>query len=462
MAQACFLIGATRSGAGKTTLTLGIMAALVRRGYRVQPFKCGPDFIDPTLHETVTGHVSYTLDLHMMGADACRDLFFQRAETADICVLEGVMGLFDGGSASTAALAKVLQIPVFLIVDAQSSAESNAAVLKGFEEFDAGLTIGGVIFNRIGSPRHRQLIEQEVERHCRTKIVGWVMRDHAFTIAERHLGLHMGSEHPLDDDNRRRLEQTIEEHLDLPVMLEMAAVPPRRPERPCGRKARSPAGNRPALRIGVADDEAFCFYYRQNFELLTAAGFDIVRFSPLHDRHLPEGLALLYFGGGYPELYAATLSANEGMRTAVRERFAAGLPIYGECGGFMYLCRHLVDQSGQRHQMTGIFPFQTTMGTRLRRLGYRTVELQRDCLLGRCGDRLYGHEFHYSDLDAGQPINDSTDPIETCYRLDNNTSEGYSVGSALGSYIHLHFANTPKVLIHLRRQLERDQPCAVK
>ncbi|MCB2214506.1 cobyrinate a,c-diamide synthase [Desulfofustis glycolicus] len=460
MAQACFIIGATHSGAGKTTLTLGIMAALVRRGYRVQPFKCGPDFIDPTLHETVTGRVSYTLDLHMMGADACRDLFFERAETADICVLEGVMGLFDGGSASTAALAKVLQVPVFLIVDAQSSAESNGAQLKGFEEFDAELTIGGVIFNRIGSPRHRQLIEQTVRQHCRTKIVGWVMRDHAFTIAERHLGLHMGSEHPLADDDRRRLEQTIEEHLDLPAMLELA-VPPRRPERSRGRKGRPPVGARPTMRIGVAEDEAFCFYYRQNFELLIAAGFDIVRFSPLHDRHLPEGVALLYFGGGYPELHAAALSANEEMRSAVRERFAAGLPIYGECGGFMYLCRQLVDQSGQLHQMTDIFPFRTTMGTRLRRLGYRTVELQQDCLLGRSGDRLFGHEFHYSDLDAGQSV-DETPPIVTCYRLDNNSSEGYSIGSALGSYVHLHFANTPKVLIHLRRQLERDQPCAVE
>jgi cobyrinic acid a,c-diamide synthase len=461
MAAVCFLIGATRSGAGKTTLTLGVMAALVRRGYRVQPFKCGPDFIDPTLHETVTGRVSYTLDLHMMGADACRELFYNQAETAEICVLEGVMGLFDGGSASTAALAKALQIPVILIVDARSSAESNAALLKGFEDFDDQLCIGGVIFNRIGSPRHRQLIEQAVIQHCRTRVIGWLPRDPAFTIAERHLGLHMGSEQPLDDEACGRLVQTVEEHLDLPAMLELGrqANPPGRAG---GRPRKQLVGSGPTLRIGVAEDEAFCFYYQQNLELFSAAGFDIVRFSPLHDRQLPAGLALLYFGGGYPELHAGALSANEQMRAAVRERFAAGLPIYGECGGFMYLCRHLVDQAGRVHEMTGIFPFQTKMGSRLRRLGYRTARLRRDCLLGCRGDYLYGHEFHYSDIDTDQAADEPAAPIETCYRLDNNSLEGYSVGSALGSYIHLHFANTPKVLSHLRRQCERDQPCAVE
>jgi cobyrinic acid a,c-diamide synthase len=454
MAEVSFLIGATRSGAGKTTLTLGIMAALVQRGYRVQPFKCGPDFIDPTLHETVTGRVSYTLDLQMMGADACRDLYFDLAETAEICVIEGVMGLFDGGPASTAALAKVLQVPVFLIVDARSSAESNAALLKGFEDFDGQLRIGGVIFNHIGSPRHRQLIEQAVVQHCRTKISGWVPRDPAFTIAERHLGLHMGREQPLDDDARSRLVQTVEEHLDLPGILELGKQTSL-PRSSDGRARNHRVGNEPAIRIGVAEDEAFCFYYRQNLELLTAAGFDIVSFSPLHDRQPPAGAALLYFGGGYPELHGTALSANEQMRKAVREHFAAGLPIYGECGGFMYLCRHLVDQSGQIHEMTGIFPFQSTMGRRLRRLGYRTIELQRDCLLGCRGDRLFGHEFHYSDIEAVQSADESAASVETCYHLDNNSLEGYSSGSALGSYIHLHFANTPKVLSHLRRRLNR-------
>ncbi len=461
MTQVSFLIGATRSGGGKTTLTLGIMAALVRRGYRVQPFKCGPDFIDPTLHETVTGRPSYTLDLHMMGGDACRNLFFDRAETAEICVIEGVMGLFDGGSASTAELAKTVQVPVFLIVDAQSSAESNAALVKGFEDFDDRLCIGGVIFNRIGSPRHRQLIEQAVMQHCRTRIVGWVPRDPCFAIAERHLGLHMGSEHPLDDEARSRLVQTVEEHLDLSAILE-SGNQTNRPRRPGGRPPRHRFGIGPKRRIGVAEDEAFCFYYHQNLELLSAAGFDLVRFSPLHDRRLPAGVALLYFGGGYPELHAAQLSANERMRAAVRQRFAAGLPIYGECGGFMYLCRNLVDQAGVMHEMTGIFPFQTTMGRRLRRLGYRTVRLRHDCLLGCCGDYLYGHEFHYSDIVADHSADEPPDLIETCYHLDNNSLEGYSVGSALGSYIHLHFANTPKVLSHLRRRLERDEPCAVE
>lgn len=450
MRARAFAIGATSSGAGKTILTLGILAALVRRGLRVQPFKCGPDFIDPSLHQVVTGVSSYNLDLRMMGPEQCRSLFFEKAETVDVVVLEGVMGLFDGGPASTAELAKLLGLPVYLVIDARSCAESAAAVLKGFETFDGDLHVAGAIFNRIGSDRHRELIERSVLQHCRTPVIGWMPRDDVFHLAQRHLGLHMGEEQSLDEEGVARLVTVVEQRLAVERLLVPVALPEM--GQPKGHAAS--ARKRRLVKIGVAEDRAFCFYYRQNFELLEKMGFVLVPFSPLQDRGLPSDLAMLYFGGGYPELYGAQLAANQSFRAAVRRLFDHGLPIYGECGGFMYLCRQLIDHQGQHHDMVGIFPFATVMGRRLRRLGYRDVTLTRTSLFGRTGDRLYGHEFHYSDLDdagAGQEI--VVDGWETCYRLDNNSLEGYTVGAALGSYVHLHFANTPEALDHLRQQL---------
>ncbi len=447
-----FIIAATKSGGGKTTLTLGIMAALVKRGLRVQPYKCGPDFIDPSLHRTVTGRDSYNLDLRMMGERCCRETFTAKSAHADVLVVEGVMGLFDGGDASTAALARSLQLPVFLIIDAQSSAESCAAVLKGFEDFDADLEIAGVIINKIGSPRHRELVESALTAHCRSRVVGYLRRDERFIIPHRHLGLHMGEEEPLDHAALQELALAVEEQLDLGLMLELGRFEAKAAvwSIPSGRND-SPPGQ--VLRLGVALDEAFCFYYPQNLELFRQAGFEIVEFSPVHDRKIPESLAMVYFGGGYPENFASSLEANQDMRNSIRELFLQGVSIYGECGGFMYLCEALTDMDGTRYEMVGIFPLQTKMNRRLRRLGYRRIELTRDCLLGNKGAELYGHEFHYSDISSDTSVCNNDALTTKLYKLDNNSCEGYSVGSAVGSYVHLHFGRTPAALRHLYAQL---------
>ncbi len=450
-----FMIGATRSGGGKTTLTIGILAALVRRGMKVQCFKCGPDFIDPTLHETVTSTVSYNLDIRMMGGQCCRDTFERKCRDCDVAVVEGVMGLFDGAEASSAALAKLLDVPVFLVIDASSCAESSAAVLKGFVDFDPELRVCGAIFNRIGSARHRELIETAVRDRCRIGYLGFMPRDDAFVIPERHLGLHMGSEKPLDGHSLGRLTDSVETNLDLDLMLNTAVPSVSRPsEQPAAAASRPAVARRSEAkaRIGVAMDEAFCFYYRQNFELLESCGFELVPFSPIRDEELPPLLEMLYFGGGYPENHAARLSANLRIRDQIRAFHADGRPIYGECGGFMYLCRTLTDMEGGCFPMAGVFPFDSALNKRLRRLGYRRVQLRAGCLLGDRGDILHGHEFHYSDIEIDQ--NGSLpDGVITLYRLDNNALEGYSVGSAVGSYIHLHFGGTPSALSHLYRKL---------
>jgi cobyrinic acid a,c-diamide synthase len=449
-----FIIAAAKSGSGKTTLTLGIVAALVKRGLEVQCFKCGPDFIDPTLHRAITSKDSYNLDVRMMGAECCRRTYVEKSRGADVVVVEGVMGLFDGGDASTAALAKLLNLPVLLVVDAASAAESAAAVVHGFQTFDPELTIRQVIFNNIGSARHRQLIENAVASNCTVDYAGFFQRNHQYRIPERHLGLHMGNEEPLGDAGLDLLIDAVESQLDLETIVsrtrkEVEILPPRTAssEPVVTRKKKT------TLRLGLAQDDAFCFYYPQNLELFEERGFEIIRFSPLHDRKLPQQLDMIYFGGGYPENHGAALSQNQAMRAEIIGAYKRNLTIYAECGGFMYLCRSLRDMDGEVYEMTGIFPFDTVMNKRLRKLGYRQVTLLKDCILGARGDLLKGHEFHYSDIDSGADSPETSKKTTRLYTLDNNSHEGYSVGSALGSYVHLHFGDSVSAIDHIHKSI---------
>jgi len=437
-----FIIAATRSGSGKTLLSLGIMAALVRRGLKVGPFKCGPDFIDPTLHRLVVASDSDNLDLFMMGEECCRRIFDRNAAGVDVRVVEGVMGLFDGGEASTAALAKSLDLPVLLVVDARSAAESVAAVVKGFEVYDGTIRLCGVILNQIGSERHVALISKALATSCSTPLLGAFPRDRQFSMPERHLGLYMGEERPLSDEQLDRLAAAVEEHVDIPQLLAATGCPV-----PADREAGAPAAPlAKRLRLAVARDAAFCFYYRENLELLTAAGFDLVFFSPLSDTALPLDTAAVYLGGGYPELHAARLAANGMMKAALRQWVEEGGPLYCECGGLMYMAEELADSGGGSFPMVGIFPLKMIMRPRFSRLGYRRVRLLRDCLLGRRGSELYGHEFHYSEP-AGTPPD-----LECVYELEDGRREGYACRNAIGSYVHLHFGRTAGALEWLYQQ----------
>jgi cobyrinic acid a,c-diamide synthase len=428
------------SGCGKTTLTLGIMAALKFRGLVVQPFKCGPDFIDPSLHSMVTGHISSNLDLRMCGPDFCRDIFQRRlaghepAPAGTVAVVEGVMGLFDGGAASSAALALALDLPVVLVIDASSAAESAAAVLKGFEVYDPSVRIAGVIFNRVGSPYHRELIQEAVRKSCQAKILGFFPRDIRFEIPDRHLGLYMGDESPLDTRQLQELAATIETHIDLDALLSLApgkistSIP--------GPVASPPISRAGSLKLAVARDLPFCFYYEDNLDMLQKAGFELRLFSPLHDQELPADMDALYLGGGYPELHAEALSQNAAMREAIAAWAAAGGVIHAECGGFMYLCEELIDLEGKAHAMAGVFPARVRMRSRLSSLGYRQARLTKDCLWGKKGEMLHGHEFHYSVAEWLAP------EIETLYQLENGRTEGFRINNTVGGYIHLHFGRT--------------------
>jgi cobyrinic acid a,c-diamide synthase len=447
------VIAGTHSGAGKTTITLGLMAALAARGYTVAPFKVGPDFIDPGHHSRVTGRVSRNLDGWMLSKAYNLASFARHSDGADIAVVEGVMGLFDGcdgrsEDGSTAQMAKWLGLPVVLVVGARSMARSAAALVQGFEGFDKALGFAGVLFNHVGSDRHLDYLNAALEGHVRMPVLGGLLRDESIAIPERHLGLVTREDHDLPQERQRRLADWMERQLDVPTLLR------RLPEIDTREKVFTPARATDAgkVRIGVARDAAFCFYYADNLELLTAAGAELVFFSPLRDERLPEGLAGLYFGGGYPELHARALADNRGLRDEIRQMSARNMPIYGECGGFMYLGREMGDTEANVFPMTGCLPHATRMLTRLKALGYREVIQAQATVLGPAGQVMRGHEFHYSSL-ADAPGCQRTGTSGGVYRMTDRAgletaAEGFCVNQTLGSYVHIHFGSCPQIADH--------------
>jgi cobyrinic acid a,c-diamide synthase len=438
------IVAGTKSGCGKTTISLGLMAALTRRGLKVAPFKIGPDFIDPGHHTRVTGSVSRNLDGWMLSKDYNLELFRRYGAYADIAIVEGVMGLFDGydgksEAGSSAQMAKWLHLPVVLMVDAGSMARSAAAIVSGFERFDEDLTFAGVIFNNLGSDRHLRYLTDALVDNVQMTCLGGIQRSEAIAIPERHLGLVTQQDHVLTPDNLNTLANLIEETIDLDNLLtnlpdiSLPDGPARKPE----------SNGTPCVRIGIAWDNAFCFYYRDNFDLLEENGAELIFFSPMSDPQLPPNIDGLYFGGGYPELNAAQLEANASLKAEIKRSCMSGMPIYGECGGFMYLCNQIEDQEGNRYAMTDCFPFSTKMFPRLKALGYREVVLTADTIIGKTGQRIRGHEFHYSELENQIP------EMNTVYRISDRTGlnkppDGYLVQRTLGSYNHLHFGSQPQ------------------
>ncbi len=429
-----FIVSGTSSGSGKTTVTLGLMAAFRKQGLSVQPFKCGPDFIDPGLHRLVTGRVSRNLDLWMAGESFSRATFARNSRGADLAVIEGVMGMFDGGVSSSGSLASALGVPTILVLDVRSMAESAAAIVKGFETLRPEAAPRGVILNRIASDRHLLLVREAIRSHCRAEVLGCLPRSLDFAIPSRHLGLFTGDEAPIGPEAIGLLADTVIEHVDLAKILNLAKETsetdcpdlPVAPERLC--------------RIGVARDQAFCFYYEDNFDLLMEAGAELVFFSPLTDERLPENLDGIYLGGGYPELHARQLRDNLSMRAALREWIERDGPVYAECGGFMYLTEGIEGQDGEFCPMVGAFPVKAKMQDKRASLGYREVKTEAESCFGPPGTILRGHEFHYSTIEE-MPAH-----IGRIYSVNNGAREGYSYRNTLGGYLHLHFGSAPSAV----------------
>lgn len=431
------IVAGTSSGVGKTTIATGIAGALRARGLRVQPFKTGPDYIDPTYLARAAGRPCRNLDTWMLTDDTVRELFTRAATQADVALVEGVMGLFDGandGTGSAAHLARLLGLPVVLVIDARAMAQSAAAIVLGFQRYDPDVRIAGVVLNRVASQRHAAVCGDAITARTGLPILGAIPRSEEAAIPERHLGLVPDVETPAADrwfDGLARLAST---HLDLDAMLALAtpieAIEVPQPVFPASVAP-------PRARIAIARDAAFHFYYQDSLDLLEAHGAELRPFSPLADAALPECDAV-YIGGGFPELFAADLARNEAMRAAVRDAAVRGLPVYGECGGLMYLGGGIADFEGVRHPMVGLVPAESVMqGSRLT-LGYREVESCGTPLLP-AGERMRGHEFHWSGLAA--PPTDA----DAAYRVidQGGRADGYRAGSVTATYVHTHLATRP-------------------
>ena len=437
------IIAGTHSGVGKTTVTLALLAALKHRGRLVQAFKAGPDFIDPGHHSAATGRPSRNLDGWMLGEVVNRTIFMHASADADISIIEGMMGLFDGSSAvnekgSTAELAKQLAAPVLLVVDGSAMARSAAAMVSGYAKFDPALRVAGVLFNRVSSEEHYKLLKEAVEQETDVVVTGYLRPDQAMTISDRHLGLVTAMEQGRGE-LYGRLAKAATETVDLDRLEAMA--------RSCGEfTAAVPQpvmrNNSRTVRIGVAQDLAFCFYYADNLELLEVAGGELVKFSPLNDQVLPD-VDLLYLGGGYPELYGEKLAGNVAMRKAIRSFAERGGAIYAECGGMMYLTQAIRDFAGTSHEMVGLFPAEAVMRQPGLTLGYRTVELTQDCILGTSGTTARGHEFHYSTLAPRGSLAYACALSDA--RGESKGQDGLAKGNVLALYTHLHFASQPEI-----------------
>jgi cobyrinic acid a,c-diamide synthase len=455
------LISADRSSSGKTTISIGLMAALVSRGYRVQPFKVALDYIDSSYHTEITGRFCRNLDGYLMNKNEILDIYTHACEAeghTDIVIIEGVRGLYEGFESlsdlgSTAQIAKILNCPVILVINAQSITRSSAALVNGYKNFDPDVKIAGVILNNIGSRRHAEKAKEAIEYYTGVSVIGIIPRDPEMQISMRHLGLMPALE------GRRRLgdgvfearlmgiEEIINKGIDIDCILKIAssAKPLKIPENTIF----SPTFNERECKpkIGIAMDEAFNFYYRDNIDLLKLAGAEIVYFSPIKDPVLPK-VDGLYIGGGYPELFAAELEDNESMRQDIKIASSEGMPIYAECGGLMYLSKKIstgIPGIGTYHDtsipestysMVGALPGHTIMG-QTRVVSYNIGTLERDCIIGKKGDSFKGHEFHHSEI---VEIPENAEFAITLSRGTGikNDRDGLIYKNTLGSYAHLH------------------------
>lgn len=441
MTKAVMITG-THSGVGKTTVSLGLMAALTRRGMSVQPFKVGPDFIDPSHHTAISGNPSMNLDSYIMGTKGvCRT--FAKYQNSDISIIEGVMGLYDGIEstkiASSAHVAKTLGIPVLLVINVHGMSRSAAAVVKGYQMLDPDVNIAGLVLNMVGSPRHRKLVEDALRAEgIDIPVIGSLPSNRELTLPSRHLGLYMAHEQMQDYD---KLADFIDANVDMNALLEISSIPdiPKNitinEDEDKNRNKEIDMEKRFNVTIGVAMDGAFCFYYQEMLDELEKLGAKLAFFSPLSD-DLPD-IDGLILGGGYPELFLDKLSSGRAL-TDIRKAAQDGMPVYAECGGLMYLGKSL-EVKGKTYEMAGVLDARSSMVGRFQALGYTEAEVVCDNPLSLKGQVIRGHEFHYSvtecDRDArfaysmnrGKGIEDAKD--------------GLMVYNTLAGYMHTHPAS---------------------
>lgn len=438
------VIAGLKGGSGKTTLSIGLVGALRKRGHNVAAFKKGPDYIDAGWLASASGAPCHNLDPYLIGKNRIAASFTTHASGADFAVIEGNRGLFDGmdssGSMSTSVVARELKTPVVLIVDCTKATRSIAAILKGVENFERGLKLGGFVLNHVAGKRHEAVIRESIEKYLRPPVLGALPRLKDLRMPERHMGLTPQQEHPEVDDAIAWATELVEKHVDIDALIKIAAKAPAlstqaEPALP------APRGKRP--RIGVIVDSAFQFYYPENFDSLERRGAELVRLSALTDRALPS-LDALYIGGGFPETHAIALSENRSFRRSLKAAAQSGLPVYAECGGLIYMGRKL-KMEGKSYPMAGVLPIDFELRRRPQAHGYTALKVSKANPFLKRGLELKGHEFHYSKVTRV----DTGDGVSFAYRMLRGEGiadgmDGLMFKNVLATYTHIHALGFPE------------------
>lgn len=444
-----FVLAGTNSGVGKTTITLGLLNGFKRRGVDVQPFKSGPDYIDPAFHTFVTGNVSRNLDAWLLPEMAIKNLMNKSGAGKALSIIEGVMGFYDGHTVhkrkgSTAHLSKIVEAPVVLILNGSGISTSAAAIVHGFKSFDPEVNVAGVILNMVNSERHYDILKDAIETFTGVKCYGYLKKNLDMNLSSRHLGLIPSYEVDQLREKIDLISDMMDESIDFDGLLALGQSAP-----VLRSSALMPHKQFSDLKIGVPKDKAFNFYYQDNLDLLETLGAELIYFSPMYDEEVPLGLDGLYIGGGFPEVFAKTLSDNTSMLSSMRRFVESERPVYAECGGLMYMCHKIVDLEGKAFEMVGILPNETLMTKRLQHFGYVDVSLGQDALIGKKGMTFMAHEFHRSKvIDMEQDIKS--------YIVEKNKGDGdikkwqcgYSYKNFLGGYAHVHFYNNLEIPVH--------------
>ncbi|TCK98651.1 cobyrinic acid a,c-diamide synthase [Natranaerovirga hydrolytica] len=459
MNQPRIMIAGTSSNVGKTTITMGLLAAIGKRQV-VQGYKVGPDYIDPSYHTYITKRNCRNLDGYLMDDITIKTLFVKHMHQADIGIIEGVMGLYDGVGTdkdigSSASIAKTLSCPVVLVVDGSGVSTSVAAIVKGFADFDKDVDIQGIILNKVNTKRHYELLKTAIEQYTHVTCYGYLPKNNIEKIQSRHLGLIPSIEMKNLDEKTEQLRNEVEKTIDVEGIINLANKHqqtiniPKQPDIP----------QVDTVHIGVAYDEGFHFYYKDNLELLESMGATLHYFSPIRDTHLPEQLDLLYFGGGFPEVFAKALERNVAIKEEILKRLDQGIPYFAECGGLMYLNKELIDLEGNKYEMVGWFDGQCRMTKRLQRFGYKTLTLKEDTLLGPKGTEVNIHEFHHSEAVAINAKKVYDLKKERDGQIVNEYECGYCKGNGVAGYPHIHFYSNLQIPVNLLKaamQISRD------
>lgn len=448
------VIAGTGSGVGKTTISLGIMKALVNRGKSVQPFKVGPDYIDPSYHKYVTGRPSRNLDSYMLDEDQVKYVYSQASKSTDISIIEGVMGLYDGlgidiNKHSTSQIAKTLKAPLILVLDAKAMGASAAAMVLGYKQLDKNVDIVGVIANNVRTKRHYEIVKASIEKYCSLEVLGYLPPDDEISLESRQLGLVPSQEMENLDKKIDRIGQLVEEYVDVDRIIELSESEAVTSSFELSMFVEDPDVLDLARdkRMAVAYDKAFNFYYPSNIELLKSIGVQLKFFSPLEDESVPDA-DIIYIGGGFPEVFAGQLEANKSMRESLYRAYEVNKPIYAECGGLMYLGEDLLDLEGNSFQMVGAIKGHSKMEKSLKRFGYCQATAKEDNLIAYKGQQICGHEFHHSSFHSDLDTAFDIEKIVNGQVIDR-WEGGYFSKNTLASYLHIHFYNNLSLVCYL-------------